>query len=191
MNLGKLSLLSVLAVLVALPNFGCPPPPPALPTLDNLPDADGDGFLDLSTPDGVDTDEVIAVVLSNTISNEEIIALAGDQVPAQAISLLTIRVRQDITRTYDGVGSVTDTDTRPLGQFTLSLEAACPDQITTVVSVTVAVPLVGTVFDQTVAEVTLTNGPDPGQFECGNVIRVEARLDESGNPTADVTVESL
>lgn len=186
MNFGKLSLLSVLAVLVVLPNIGCPPPAPAAPTLDNLPDADGDGFLDLSSPEGVETDEEIAIVVRNEISTQDIIALAGDNVPTNLIGLLSISVRQDITRVYDGVGSVTDTDTRALGAFTLSLEAACPDEVTAVVSVIVTAPLVGQVFSQSFPEITVTNGPDPGQFECGEVITVVASLDASGNPVVEI-----
>ena len=188
MNLAKLTLLSVLAVLVVLPNIGCPPPEPAVPTLDDLPDADGDGFLDLSSPEGVDTSESIAVVIISSITREDALALAGDQIPAGVAALATISIRLDITRIYDGFGSVTDTDTRALGAFELSLEADCPDEVRADVSVIVAA-LGITVIDLPIGEVSVTNGPDEGQFQCGNLITVVASLDASGNPVVDITSE--
>lgn len=186
MELKKLSLLAVMAVMVVLPNLGCPPAGGGVVGLDGLPDADGDGFLDLSSPEGLETDEEIAIVVRNEISTEDIIALAGDDVPTNLIGLLTITVRQDITRVYDGFESVTDTDTRPLGEFELSLEAACPDEVTAVVSVAAAAPFVGQVFSQAFPEITVTNGPDPDQFQCGDVITVVASLNQSGNPVVDI-----
>jgi len=189
-----LTVLLVSGLLVL--NSGCPLVPiddRSLNNLDDLPDVDEDGFRDLEGPeDAVDT---IAVKVVNEITKAEAIAAAeqiAPELPTELANLVTVTVNFTITRIYADGSEFVDEGSRGLVPFEIMVEAACPEQVVTVVDVVASAPFVAP-FSVVVPppEITLNLGDGSGNtFACGQVVSVTARLnEETGLPDIDLSVE--
>ena len=89
----KTRLLVVLGLLLSVTQFGCPMASMPPGGSDALPDADGDGFGDLETPEGVDTTDEIAVELVNTLTKEQLTDLFDlSSIPLADVALNAINV---------------------------------------------------------------------------------------------------
>lgn len=183
--------LGLTVVLLSFSNLACMTRP-AGGTLDNveaLPDADGDGFPELPTPDGVDDAEQVAVEIINEITRAQAEAYVAEVAGMTIPGFVTISIPIAVTLSYIGGEEITHTGTESLQPFEIRAEAACPEMVTASVRVIANIPIVGmqTVFMQ---EFPLSlSEPGAGGFQCETVISVRAFLDpDTGAPNAEVQI---
>ncbi len=179
-------------------NLGCPmAPPPAEPdSVGGLEDTDGDGFFELTAPEGEEAAGSIELELVNEINREQLSSLIPlDSIPGAdvAIDLIDISVSFDVTLTYPRGGESTFMETEKLGAFAIRIEADCPETITAVVTLDaeVVLPFVGTLplFAETLDPFVLSQG---AEFECDKLVRFLATFDDAtGQPDVDVSVEDI
>lgn len=173
------------ALMVLVGTIGCQQPS-STGDLDNLVDADNDGFVDIAPPDGVTANEATnaKVVLSNSIGTEDIGPLAQQQgIDPSLLNLVAIEVDIVMTLNYDGFESLVLRQTQDLEPFDRAMEAACPDSVVVDVTVVAKVPFIG---DQEVFSGTFEQVQGV-QYECGETITVETLIDDSGLPAVNVT----
>jgi hypothetical protein len=179
--------LVLVATLSSFAASGCFLPVPSGMSTEDLVDADGDGFVELKSPEEVTTDLGVSIRLVNTITRAEAEQLAGQDIP----DFLTVTAEMTIVRTYANGETLVDPPMREsLGPFELSFEAPCPDRVETTIAVTATAPFLGSfdVFSQTFTASSIGERAD-AVFECGKVITVEVSLNQAtGLPTADIAV---
>ena len=150
-------------------------------------DANGNGYLDVEPPDGVEfsTLDNVNVGLSNTITQTDVATIAATMgVDASMLSLVSLVANMELTLDYgNGITDVL-TESEPIAPFEKKFELAVPDSVDVLVKVVANVPLVGA---QTVTEftVSLTKGVE---YEAGQTIDIAVSMDEYGNPDVDLNV---
>lgn len=154
--------------------------------IDNLVDADNDGFADITPPEGVEFNEETnaKVLLSNSIGVEDIGPLAEQQgIDPGLLNLVTIEADIVMTLVYDGFENLVLRQTQALEPFEQAMEAACPDQVLVTVNVFANVPLLGEqdVFSGDFEQV------QGRQYECGDTITVETLINDAGQPAVNVS----
>lgn len=186
----NMRLLSLLVLPLTLFSIACVPPTPT-GTLDSLDpvtdDVDGDGFLELASCGRDNNAGTIAIRVANTITREQAIALAGQDIP----DFIGVTVGMVIDRIYADGEVCTDTANEELGPFEFAVEATCPERVETSVEVLINIPLVGSqsVFSQEFTASTVDARADT-MFECDKLIEVIAEIDpRTGQPTADIEVK--
>lgn len=182
-----MSFAPVLLMLVA----GCPAPfDGTLDNLDDLPDADGNGFGELENCTDADDSENIAIAVVSEITRDDAEAFAvemfGVNVPPALLDTVGVRIDFTITRVYDG-GECADSGSRQLDPFEFRVEAVCPTTVRADVNVVATIPIVGEqlVFTQAFE----TSLDDALGFACGRMVMVRAFInEETGAPDADIEI---
>jgi hypothetical protein len=170
----------LLVGLIAVAGCGGPSGPDDLDQLTE--DGNGNGFLDVTPPDGIEFSSVdnINVRLNNTIGREGLaLVAAGYGIDANLLGLATILATMDID--FDYGNGITDalSQAEPIEPFDKKFEVACPEAMEVHIYVTASAPIVGTqtLFEQTFS---LVRGDD---YECGQTVGFETSVDANGNPT--------
>jgi hypothetical protein len=173
---------SVLLIAVS----GCQNPPAG--DLEDLDDANGDGYGDVVPPDGVDFNEDtnIKVSLENEIDIDDVAALAEQYgVDPSLIGFATITIEMTLTLDYgDGITDVLE-ESETIAPFDKRFEVACPESALVGITVTATAPVVGEqiIFEQ---DVELTEGVE---FECGETFGFAAFINDDGFPEVEMIVE--
>lgn len=182
----KAWLLAFAAITFATLNTACvPTTATGNGTLDNLDtDEDGDGFFELPTK-GIEISDTIAIALINTLTRDDLEAVAGQEIP----DIIAVTLEKTITRIYEGGEEFVDTGSEVLAPFELRVEAPCPERIIAEINVVASAPLVGTVFEQAFSfTASQVAGEGDVTFTCGTVVTIEAFVNSAGVPDATITV---
>ncbi len=158
-----------------------------LDQLTSLLDADGDGFPELTPPEGVaDTvNEMVAISLTNEITRAQAEQLVGQEIP----SIVNVAVDITLTLQYADDKESVYTGTQGLEAFTLAFEAFCPETVIASFRLIATAPIVGTVLDQTMTfTASQVAGEGDAQFECGTVIEIRSFLNDFGQPDVDINI---
>ncbi len=154
--------------------------------LDNLDDANGNGFADVKAPRGIsfDYESNLNVRFTNEISVSDLAQLvSGYNIDTSLLNLVDLTVTATFRLYYPGDIEDELTKTAEFAGFEYSYEVACPDSVDLNLKVDANVPLLGTVtvFDDSVA--TLSEGAD---FDCGSTYLFRAFIGDSGMPRIEV-----
>ncbi|MCH7526616.1 MAG: hypothetical protein IID39_04190 [Planctomycetes bacterium] len=188
------SVLSLLAAAFALAPISCGlQPPDAGGTLDEknldaLPDVDGDGLPEFEAPEGVDTSQMLGIEFINEITPDEATGLVSGDIPVGVLNLIDIEVDFEITLNYAGGISDAHEGSRPLEEFRLAFEVACPEEVLISITVVANIPLLGpqTLFQQEF----IASAEGDGAFECDSTFRIRAFINEQGFPAVETSVEA-
>jgi hypothetical protein len=150
-------------------------------------DSNGDGFLDVTPPDGVEflSLDNMKVRLRNTVSQDELGALAaGFGVEPAMLNLVDIVAEIAVELDYGAVTQVLAQD-EAIEPFEHKFEIACADVIELSVDVIANVPLVG---PQNVSDFNfeLVEGME---YNCGQTIELEVFINEGGDPDVLVDIQ--
>ncbi len=185
----------LIAVLLSILSTGCgrssnSATPGVLDRLGPLPDANGNGLVDIPTPDGVSPGESIGIHLASDITRAEIEALAQGEIPA--VVGAQVGIRADVTVDLDYANGVKDRlrGSRPIGPFDIAVEAACPLVVEVRINLVAEIPFVGDRGIRALGPYRFEREAHSG-FTCGSVLTVELTINEDGQPAARTTVEPL
>jgi len=179
-------LAAVMVFTLALSGCGAVAPVGDLDALTD--DANGNGFFDVTPPDGVEflTLDNLKVRLANVIAQDELGGLAAEfGVDPALLNLVTLKA--DIVVMMDYGAGITDelVQSEAIDPFDKRFEIACPERVTVEVDVIAEVPVVG---PQSVTDfsVSLAAGD---HYTCGQTIAVEVFINASGDPDVAVDVQ--
>ncbi len=183
-------------LLAAMMPIGCMMQPADTGTTDTLEDADGNGFPEIEAPAGVDTSTTIAIDVVNELTQDSLVSLlAGADTGLEGlVGLVQIDLEFEMILRYENGEEAVVNEKRELGPFTIRFEAPCPIEIETVVSVTASAPFVGTILDETLPAVILTQEASPGSlgvFECDKIVTLTSLLSDAGQPDIEFSVDDF
>lgn len=153
--------------------------------LDNLSeDANNNGYLDVTPPDGVEFSSLtnVNVRLHNTIDTGDLAVVAQNYgIDPSLLALATITAHLEIGLDYGA--NITDTlhESEEIAPFDKKFEIACPEMMDVYIYVTAAAPIIGeqVLFEETYS---LVLGQD---YECAEAVGFETYVSDSGFPAVD------
>jgi hypothetical protein len=150
-------------------------------------DANNNGFLDVTPPDGVEflTLDNINIRLLNTVTQDDLGPLAAQfGVDPALLNLVSIVANIDVTLDYGNGITDTISESESIEPFGKKFEIACPNSVLVDVNVVANAPIVG---PQEITTFTVRMG-EGAEYECGQQIEVEVIINDAGNPDVDVNV---
>ncbi len=147
-------------------------------------DVNGNGFLDIAPPEGIefDPDSTVKVRAGNTLVATDLLPHVAETNVDPAIANLLVNVSDFIVKfsfDLDYGNGLTQRicQTKPLGSFDLAFEAVCPEDVNLDVELIAVLPIVGGI-PLTTIPIGLT--VDAVDYECGQTISLMTTKNEDG-----------